>query len=498
MAARQSSDILAWDRNDDRWDEAVRQVQLSSHCQKIVSFAEGVLGGAAKLKTPLVMGSFNMVYPIRLEGASGGFLVRLPCPNLVLFPEEKTLAEAATARYLTRRSRLPVPEVFYYGVNPGIGPYMIIRDLESRKTLSRALRDPNQDPDETAVLNPDISESKLKDLYLKMARCVLQLTQPTFPRIGALVETGPGSQCVMGRPITLNMSNMVHLSNIPSSVFPSKGTTYQTADKWYVALADMQIATLVFQRNDMVSSEDDCRTKYVTRQLFRRLAKQGKLSTFGFVEDDWSARSKHAGGAAALLPMPDGTRSFRLWCDDFRPANVLVDGDDNVLGAIDWEFTYAAPAQFVLNSPWWLLLDKPETWEGGIEEWAGIYEGRLGTWLQALEEAEKEMEPGCFILSAYMRESWVTGRFWLDYAAMRSWAFDAVYWKYLDERFFGERAEMVPTGELWKTRVHLLGEEERAAMEPLVRIKMEEMGEGVLVDDWDAGEARRRLESFLF
>ena len=256
----------------------------------------------------------------------------------------------------------------------------------------------------------------------------------------------------------------------------------------------MQIATLLFQHNDMVSSEDDCRTKYVARQLFRRLAKQGRLSNFGFSEDSWSACSKHA---RVTLPSPDNSSSFRLWSDDFRPANVLIDENDQVLGAIDWEFAYVGPTQFVLDSPWWLLLDVPEMWDDGIENWTSVYERRLKTWLSAMEEAEQNMSPGSLPLSAYMQESWATGRFWLNYAARRSWAFDTIYWKYLDERFFGEWGKDIPTEELWRTRVHLLSEEERAAMEPLVQTKMEESKERVLVE-WDAEKAKRRLSSFLF
>ncbi|KAL1872056.1 hypothetical protein Daus18300_004425 [Diaporthe australafricana] len=360
--------------------------------------------------------------------------------------------------------------------------------------MAQAMRAVCEDPSETAVLDPDISETKLKDFYIKMARCVLQIAQPVFPRIGALAETSPGSHSVTGRPFTLNMSNMAQLSNIPKSIFPPEGATYQTADEWYVVLAEMQMATLLFQHNDMVSSEDDCRTKYVARQLFRRLAKQGRLSKFGFAEDDWSARSKHA---PATLPMPDGSGSFRLCCDDFRPANVLVDEDDNVLGAIDWEYACVAPTQFTLDSPWWLLLDVPEMWDDGIEDWTCVYEKRLKTWLLALEDAEKEMSSESLLLSAYMRESWETGRFWLNYAARKSWAFDALYWKYLDEMFFGERGENIPTEELWKARVHLLSPEEQAAMEVMVQTKMEELKERILVE-WDAAEARQRLSSFLF
>jgi hypothetical protein len=67
----------------------------------------------------------------------------------------------------------------------------------------------------------------------------------------------------MARPLTLNISNMVQLSNIPKSISPPKRTTYQTADEWYTVLAEMQIATLMFQHNDVVSSEDDYKMKYV-------------------------------------------------------------------------------------------------------------------------------------------------------------------------------------------------------------------------------------------
>ncbi|KAK2738544.1 phosphotransferase family protein [Colletotrichum kahawae] len=290
------------------------------------------------------------------------------------------------------------------------------------------------------------------------------------------------------------MDSMVQLSNIPESVLPSSGSTYGSTDDWYLALAEMHIATLLFQHNDMVSSEDDCRCKYVARQLFRRLAKQRRLSSFGFAEDNWSARSTTN---KPKLAMPPRSGSFRLWNDHFRPVTVLVDESDLVLGVIDWEFTYAAPTQFVLDPPWWLLLEWPEEWTDGIEEWARLYETRLEIWLSALEEAEGEMDPGSFRLSTCMRDSWETGRFWLNYAAKDNWAFDSIYWKYLDDLFFGARDNEVPPEKLWETRLHLLTDEEQAAMEPLVRIKMAESKERTLVD-WKDDEARQRMSSFLF
>ena len=66
---------------------------------------------------------------------------------------------------------------------------------------------------------------------------------------------------------------------------------------------------------------------------------------------------------------------------------------------------------------------------------------RLKTWLQTVEKAEESIETKSkgFTLSTYMRESWETGRFWLNYAVRKSWAFDTIFWRYLDKRFFGSR-----------------------------------------------------------
>ncbi|KAH8661724.1 phosphotransferase enzyme family protein [Ilyonectria robusta] len=223
----------------------------------------------------------------------------------------------------------------------------------------------------------------------------------------------------------------------------------------------MHMAQLLFQHNDLVPSEDDCRNKFVARQLFHTLAKQGRLSTFGFVEDNWSAQSNTLPSNSSA---PNGSDSFRLCCDDFRPANILLNQDDNILAIIDWD----------------------------------VYDMRLETWLSAMEDAEESIEPDSlpFKLSTYMRESWENGRFWLNYAARKSWAFDTVFWKYLDERFFGTRERNVPEHELWKTRIDLLGEGERRAMEPFVKRKMEESKERILMD-WNPAEAKKLVTEIL-
>jgi hypothetical protein len=140
-------------------------------------------------------------------------------------------------------------------------------------------------------------------------------------------------------------------------------------------------------------------------------------------------------------------------------------------------------------------------WDDGIDDWVKNYELRLETWLSVMKEVEEsavsESKSTELPLSAYMRESWETGRFWLTYAARKSWAFDTVFWKYLDERFFGQREDCVEKNELWKTRLHLLNEGVRDAMEPFVERKVEEMKERKLVE-WDPEAAKSYLAEVLF
>ncbi|KAF9767157.1 hypothetical protein IL306_000333 [Fusarium sp. DS 682] len=305
----------------------------------------------------------------------------------------------------------------------------------------------------------------------------------TFPKIGSLLRMGEDTYEVAGRPVTLNMTEMIRLANIPRCVLPPNDKTYMTADGWYTALAEMHIAQLIFQHNDLVTSEDDCRNK------------------FGFSEDDWSSQSSKI-PPETLSPCPSNSDSFRLWGDDFRAGNILLDDSDEIVALIDWEYTYAGPTQFILDPPWWLLLETAEMWSPDLDDWRQTYGSRLDIWLSAMEKAEANATTPTSNdlpapLSRYMRESWQTGRFFLSYAARKSWAFDAMYWNFLDERFFGDRDPGVVKDGLWKTRIDLLSDGEREAMEPFIQRKMAESKERCIVE-WDEMEARKRFSELLF
>lgn len=170
---------------------------------------------------------------------------------------------------------------------------------------------------------------------------------------------------------------------------------------------------------------------------------------------------------------------FRLYCDDFRPSNVLIDLQNlHITGVVDWEFTYAAPTEFTYIAPWWLLLQSPEDWESDLQEFLERFMPRLRLFLEALRECEDERakeEDGVPAdsqrLSSRMERSVDTGLFWVCLAAKYSSLFDEIYWTFLDEMYHGPFTSI-------KDRIELLSEEERHGLDELVRTKMEHIAEG--------------------
>ncbi|KAL1850579.1 hypothetical protein Plec18170_006864 [Paecilomyces lecythidis] len=131
---------------------------------------------------------------------------------------------------------------------------------------------------------------------------------------------------------------------------------------------------------------------------------------------------------------------------------------------------------------------KPELWPKGIDDWTNTYDNRLKTFLKAMKDREdtaihqgllKEHDR----LSGRMQKSWDSGDFWITYAALHSFAFDIIYWKMIDPRFFEptERPE-----EAWKERLNLLDDKEKDKMEELVARKLKEKEVRILA--WDPDE----------
>ncbi|KFG88002.1 phosphotransferase family protein [Metarhizium anisopliae] len=479
-------DDLVWQKLDEEaeeWDKLIRREETYRDIGNIIlKYRQG----KPEMMHAVVKGGYNVIY--RLEYSDGSSVIlRIPIKGVVPLPDEKVRYEVATMKYVAAHTTIPVPHVYHYAMaaenSTGLGPFIIMDYIEHHQNMSRVLLDPERRVDERPVLNPAISEECLGHVYAQMANILLQLADLRFPRIGSLVEDGREPISVKGRPWIGNMGDIIVHTNAPLSTLPSQ--TYASTDEWYHALADMHMAQFAFQCNDAVEDEDDARDKYIARQLFRNLCIQQRL---------WRDSEQFDG-------------DFRLYSEDLRPANVLLDKDMRVVGVIDWEFAYAAPAQFSFDPPWWLLLEEPEYWPGGYRAWMDTYESRLQTFLRALEAEEEktkraalteranslprtdeEVEPP---LSRRMRDSWEKQTWMLNYAARKSWAFDFIWWKFLDEKYFGSNAHQDHVA-----RLKLLSASQQKVMERLVARKMEERTRRDIVE-WSDEESAKYLAELL-
>lgn len=391
-------------------------------------------------------GAFNICYRVRYADGPD-VIVRFAALGRAILRREKVQNEVATMRYIRHATSITVPEVFGSGIC-WAGPYIVMSFLEGMP-LSRLLMDPSVEG--RPVLNPQISDQSLKRAYHEMALVILELSRHEFDAIGALEENEQGFS-IGRRPLTFNMNELMVSANLPEEVFPSH--TFKSATEYFEALAMQHLYHLQLQQQDAVSSEEDCRKKFTARCLFLNVMKQ--LST------------KTSQGP------------FRLYCDDFRPSNVLIDRDGShvlrVSGVIDWEFTYAAPAEFTYVAPWWLLLQSPEDWEGDLNQFLNRYSPKLRAFLEVLNDCESSFIERHLLsesqrLSLRMRHSMETGLFWVCLAARYSSMFDEIYWTFIDQQYYGTFTSL-------DDRIQLLDPEQQSEMNELVKLKTCQCTEG--------------------
>ncbi|PLN74598.1 hypothetical protein BDW42DRAFT_181940 [Aspergillus taichungensis] len=462
MEPQMCYDDVAWEQSDDVSDNWVLQFLDVNVKRPIAEFILEHDSGDDPEFAILKKGFYNITLQMRYTDSATN--IRFSQPGATLFPEEKMRNEVAVMRYLADWTSVPLPFVVHSGPREKsplkLSPFIMMSHVEHTTTMYDALNTPGCPYEERGVLNPDIDEDRLELLYTQLAEILLQLYKTELPRIGSLSQVDDFSWEVNRRPLSMNMNELVRLGTLPRSRLPSPDATFKTASSYIEALAQLNIQHLFHQRNDAVQSADDCRRKYVARQLFHKLARNKRL----------------------LQPLHENG-PFKLWCDDLRPANALLNEDMHLAGVVDWEFTYAAPVDFSHAPPWWLLIEKPKYWSGGLEDWTRVFDRRLKTFLAAMRSCEGAVDKNR--LSDHMQRSWESGDFWVVYAVLNSFAFDAIYWQKIDQRFFGP-TKTDDSGEAWKERLAQLDEAQRDEMERLVTRKLEEMEHRVLA--WEPDE----------
>lgn len=391
-------------------------------------------------------GSFNIAFRYRFDDDGPDAIIRLPKAGqtTTILRDEKVANEVHMMQYLKERTTIPIPHIYGWGLTEEcpreLGPF-IIMDFVEGKLLSEILQKPTEDDQDLVILDPDVDNSVLDKVYPQIADYLHQLSKLEFTGIGAISQDGnSGAWLVTRRPLTYNMNELASVSGFPMDQFPA--TPLSSTGEFLRWTAQQHLTHLWTQRN-LADDSDIAKARFVARHRFSQLVEK------------FCAHDK-----GMTIP----------FCDDLRPANMLVNPETlQITAVIDFEFTNAMPAQFTHDPPWWLLLAAPEHWldRNAVEEFRALYEPRLEQFLKALEniESQKEETQGCSqvdLLSVRMRDSWRTGQFWFDYAARKSFDVDTIYWNVLHLEEHGDG-------------LNLLDPKTQAEMKLFIERKMEQL-----------------------
>ncbi|TIA29420.1 hypothetical protein D6C79_09944 [Aureobasidium pullulans] len=363
-------------------------------------------------------GSFNSCHKVVFEDGTV-WAVRFPIPGRVMHPDEKLRREVAIMRFVKEKTNIPAPEVIAFGTaadnhDPSIGPFLITGWIEGIPvtTVIEELPRPSWGP----VLRSDIEDHLLRKIYRQMANILLELSEHDFDKIGALSMTEGDdalpSWSIDYRPMTMKMNDVKAGGNV--IVDDHTLPPFETTTDYMQHLVQQNITHLHKQRNS-IDDAADARRKFILRCRMEALVPYFTSKT-------------HDSGP------------FKLFCDDFRFGNVLIDEKTlEFTGVIDWEWTYAAPQQLLFSAPPWLILERPTSW---TENGENHYKENFTIFLQCLceeEEKRQNQTPEDQRMSTLMRQSLDDGTFWFTQLIQEAFNFDEeILWRNL-ERAVQER-----------------------------------------------------------
>jgi hypothetical protein len=434
-------DELAEANGDDECRAWLRKVIDAK--DEIVAFVDDRLdGGGAGEFIGFLKGSFNLSLRIGFGNRRQSALIRFAKLGHTTWRAEKVTNEVQFIEYLRQHTTIPLPRVLDWGLTEEspqqLGPF-IIMDFINGTRLSTILKQPTRDDQEDVILNQDIDNATLDTIYDQLANYILQISQLDFPRIGAISKDHVSNTwSITRRPLTYNMNELATSTGYPIDQFPT--TLFDCASDYFRSVASQHLIHLRTQQN-LANNVEDAQRRFIARHRFVQLIPKYCIDDAG---------------------------PFKVFCDDMQPSNMLVDPDTlRITALLDFEFTNTMPAQFVYDPPWWLLLLGPDIWleRYSMKEFLACYVPRMEQFLRALERVETKLtstkeQSEELRLSARMRDSWKTGRFWFNYAARKSLDVDAVYWNALHKDGAG---------------IELLNEETRAEMEPFTQMKMKQL-----------------------
>ncbi|KAI1741707.1 hypothetical protein F4680DRAFT_414809 [Xylaria scruposa] len=343
-------------------------------------------------------GAYNISCKVEFSNGEK-WMVRFPMVGKVMNADKKVEIEIAAMKLIRQEANIPIPDIKAWGLsidNPlGIGPFIMMAFIEG-VGVDQVLQN-----NDARIMKEDVSEHVIETIFRQTINFQLQLQKLDFPSIGSMMLTPPAgepgfSAIISSRPLTQKVHDFIENGGV--DVLGPEKKTYSSTSEYFHHIIDQDLQHLDKQPNS-VDDAKDAKDKFVYWNIMKDLV------------------------ARHVLPSRD-TGPFKFMCDDFQPANMIVDNEQDlkIIAVIDWEWSYAAPSQMVYSTPSWLLIESPNTWPS-IDEKLVRFNKHLELYTRILEEEEKKVlgddiredeKP-----SVLLKECQKQGRQWFHFILLR-------------------------------------------------------------------------------
>ncbi|WEW57028.1 hypothetical protein PRK78_002487 [Emydomyces testavorans] len=264
-------------------------------------------------------GSYNACFPIVFLDAEGNeaekWIVRIPLLPRLAFPEEKMRSEIATMKYISEKTKIPIPRIHGYSITNNNAlrlPFLLLEYIDGKTLHSMGSM-------------KDMPQEQRVYIYQQLSFLYLELFQQQFDRIGALTLDENDEHWTFGhnRPLTITDNDQV-VGGLDACQGPYQ--TFTSTIDYIYAIRKIIFNDFYFVR-DSVFDEDDARC-----YLYSLYASQGILM-------EWVDPEYNHG-------------PFILMHGDLRPPNIILDDKLNVISVLDWEWSHTIPAQLFVPPSW--------------------------------------------------------------------------------------------------------------------------------------------------
>jgi hypothetical protein len=122
-------DHVAWERSDSIFDAWKGRLYEEETMRAVADLIKKHRGGIPTEFFAPQRGAYRVTIGMLFD-YGGSVIIRIPCPGVHMFPEEKVRKEVTVMKDISKHTTIPIPLVLYHGTTdecPGLfGPFIIM------------------------------------------------------------------------------------------------------------------------------------------------------------------------------------------------------------------------------------------------------------------------------------------------------------------------------------------------------------------------------------